>query len=306
MSQKPIKFNYGELDANTADFLRKKESNMREIVGKAYTELGKELYEAQQKLAKQGSKYEGVFEKWYTSIGFKRQKVYDLINRYNLLRNLEEVSEIELIEDLPVSLTYEIAKPSAESTPAKAAAKQAVLDGDITTRKEYLDLIKKLEDEERRRKEQEQRAQQAEAERDIARKSEQIAIRQAEELADKPPEIKTEIKYVEVKDELAEKELEKYRNMFGDISLYENEGTKITNVQELTSKLMLFNKDVRRLLERFAHLEHYKDDITVISGEAREDFESSIKALEKFCEAFEGINGNTNSESVIIDVEYSN
>ncbi|AUJ25829.1 hypothetical protein A21D_02783 [Virgibacillus dokdonensis] len=106
-----------QLDDSTATFLRKKESNMREIVGKAYTELGRELKEAQDELSRRGSKYEGVFERWYTSIGFKRQKVYDLINRYNLLRISEEVSDV--IEDLPVSLTYEIAKPSADSTPAK-------------------------------------------------------------------------------------------------------------------------------------------------------------------------------------------
>src|SRR5690625_1330090 len=166
MTKELTQFKYEQLDESTADFLRTKETNMREIVGRAYTELGKELYEAQQKLARQGSKYDGVFEKWYTAIGFKRQRVYDLINRYNLLRNSEEVSEIELIEDLPVSLTYDIAKPSAESTPAKAQAKAEVLAGDIDTLKEYRERIKELE------RKAEKAKQQAEAERKERRSEE--------------------------------------------------------------------------------------------------------------------------------------
>lgn len=95
---------------------------MREIVGKAYTELGRELTEARDRLSSH-DKYSGVFEKWYTSMGFKRAKVYDLINRYDLLRLSEDISTQELIENLPVTLTYDIAKPSAESTPEKATTK---------------------------------------------------------------------------------------------------------------------------------------------------------------------------------------
>lgn len=116
MGNEVTKFNYKQLDTDTSEFLQQKEHNMREIVGKAYTELGRELYEAQQELQRQGSKYSGVFERWYSCLGWKKRTVYNLIDRYNLVQNLHEVSEIERIEDLPVSLTYEIAKPSADST----------------------------------------------------------------------------------------------------------------------------------------------------------------------------------------------
>src|SRR5699024_833363 len=158
MSNEIVQFKYEQLDDSTADFLRKKESNMREIVGKAYTELGKELYEAQQRLAG-SNQYDGVFEKWYTHVGFKKDKVYDLIRRYKMLVGISEDHTRELLEDLPVSLSYEIAKPSAESTPAKAQAKAEVLAGDITTGKAYKERIKELE------RKAEQAEQQAEAER---------------------------------------------------------------------------------------------------------------------------------------------
>lgn len=113
---------------------------MREIVGKAYTELGKELYEAQQELAKAGY---GCFLEWLQYIGMEQRKAYRLIDRYKLV--LDNLSKTDMLENMPVSLSYEIAKPSAESTPAKSQAKSEVLAGDIATLKEYRERIKELE-----------------------------------------------------------------------------------------------------------------------------------------------------------------
>nr|WGE05843.1 hypothetical protein P5640_07740 [Bacillus subtilis] len=134
-------FKYDLVDQSTADFLKQKEFNMREIVGKAYTELGRELKEAQEKLVSY-NKYEGVFDKWLTKVGFKRRTAYNLIQRYGLL--VQNLHEKELLEDLPVSLTYEIAKPSSESTDSKKQAKEAVLNGEVKTLKEYKELEAKL------------------------------------------------------------------------------------------------------------------------------------------------------------------
>ncbi|KIN27590.1 hypothetical protein [Bacillus subtilis] len=134
-------FKYDLVDQSTADFLHQKEFNMREIVGKAYTEMGRELKEAQNYLANY-NKYQGIFVKWCESIGLKKDKVYSLIQRYDLLFGNSE--KIELLEDLPVSLTYEIAKPSSESTESKKQAKEAVLNGEIKTLKEYKELEAKL------------------------------------------------------------------------------------------------------------------------------------------------------------------
>ncbi|CAF1771947.1 hypothetical protein NRS6094_03959 [Bacillus subtilis] len=134
-------FKYDLVDQSTADFLHQKEFNMREIVGKAYTEMGRELKEAQNYLANY-NKYQGIFVKWCESIGLKKDKVYSLIQRYDLLFGNSE--KIELLEDLPVSLTYEIAKPSSESTESKKQAKEAVLNGEVKTLKEYKELEAKL------------------------------------------------------------------------------------------------------------------------------------------------------------------
>ncbi|WGE06768.2 hypothetical protein P5658_15700 [Bacillus subtilis] len=132
-------FKYDLVDQSTAEFLKQKEFNMREIVGKAYTELGRELKEAQDMLAKNGY---GCFRSWIESLGMKKDAVNRLINRYDLI--VANCDDQELIEDLPVSLTYEIAKPSSESTESKKQAKEAVLNGEVKTLKEYKELEAKL------------------------------------------------------------------------------------------------------------------------------------------------------------------
>lgn len=153
-------FDYTELDVTTADFLRKKELNMREIVGKAYTDLGRELKEAQDALAKNGY---GCFRAWCESIGMKKDAVSRLIQRYDLI--VANCDEREMLEDLPLSLTYEIAKPSAESTEAKAQAKSEVMNGDIDTLKAYRERIAELE---AQAKQATEKAEQAESARQIA------------------------------------------------------------------------------------------------------------------------------------------
>ncbi|MFD2704709.1 hypothetical protein [Salibacterium lacus] len=167
MSELSTEFSYEELDRTTADFLRTKETNMREIVGQAETKVGRELKEAQDNLS--GSRYDGVFVKWIKFIGMAPQQAYRLIRRYTALTNCENGDQRELLENLPLSLSYEVTGPSAESTPEKAAAKQAVLDGDITTRKEYIELLREKEAEEERAKGAEEQRQQAEQAAEQAR-----------------------------------------------------------------------------------------------------------------------------------------
>src|SRR5699024_1640892 len=179
MTKELTQFKYEQLDESTADFLRQKESNMRQIVGKAYTELGKELYEAQQRLAG-NNQYDGVFEKWYTYLGWKKRTVYDLINRYNELVQLSH-DQKTTFEELPVTLSYQISGTSSESTPAKTQAKSEVLAGDIASLKEYRERIKELE--------KKAEAEQAERER-LERENSDLANREPETI------IKTE--YVEV------------------------------------------------------------------------------------------------------------
>lgn len=119
-------------------------------------------------------------------MGLSRNKANQLINRYHLVINYDDMTG-GLIEELPVSLTYEIAKPSAESTPAKAQAKAEVLNGDIDTLKKYRERIAELE---RENAEKEQRAQQAEQRERMAQRDADILRDKLESIEEKEPEIR--------------------------------------------------------------------------------------------------------------------
>lgn len=132
-----------------------------EMTVRELREVKKALKDAQDTLSKKGY---GCFDAWCESIGFNRMQANRLIQRHTLVTNCYEQTR-GLLEDLPVSLTYEIAKPSAEATPAKAQAKAEVLQGDIDTLKAYRERIAELE---AQAAEATDKAEQAETARQIA------------------------------------------------------------------------------------------------------------------------------------------
>ncbi|MBS2764193.1 hypothetical protein [Bacillus licheniformis] len=254
-------FSYEQLDENTAKFLRNKENKMREIVGKAYTDLGRELKEARDRLAG-SNQYDGMFDKWCSTIGLKKDLVYRLINRFELIANCEDQ---KLLEDLPVSLTYEIARPSAESTEPKRQAKQAVLNGEVKTLKEYRELLAEKEAAEAALK-------QAEREAGILRDK-------LERVEEAEPEIQTE--YVEVKTPDPEilAENERYKELFGDISMYEGRTTRVTNGDAITYTVREFSEDVRKFVEKYGHLTHFVREFNEMIDEGKEEYRKSIHAM---------------------------
>ncbi len=77
----------------------------------------------------------------YTSIGFKRQTVYRLIQRYEFLTSPTVGNDVEnIVENLPLTLSYSISSPDA---PKELVDR--VLSGDITTNAEYKKLKAELE-----------------------------------------------------------------------------------------------------------------------------------------------------------------
>ncbi|MGN9867385.1 hypothetical protein [Bacillus swezeyi] len=257
-------FSYKQLDDSTAEFLRNKENRMREIVGKAYTDLGRELKEAQDELAK--NRY-GCFEEWCETLGINRKAANRLIQRYNLIvTNCH--SKTSLLEDLPVSLTYEIARPSAESTEPKRQAKQAVLNGEVKTLKEYRELLAEKEAAEAALKQAESQREQAEREAGILRDK-------LERVEESEPEIRTE--YVEDPELLAENE--RYKELFGDISMYEGRTTRVTNGDAITYTVREFSEDVRKFVEKYGHLTHFVREFNEMIDEGKEEYRKSIHAM---------------------------
>ncbi len=132
MNEVSTNFDYSIVDDTTAQFLKLKEQELQSIVLNSSIQLGEKLIEAQEKLA---SFKTGTFEKWFNSIGLKKQTVYNYINQAKFVHQMDEYKQIEMFQELPTTLKTEISKPSA-----KPEAVEMVLSGDIKTTKEYREL----------------------------------------------------------------------------------------------------------------------------------------------------------------------
>jgi hypothetical protein len=132
-----LNFDYSKLDKKISVYLKQKETNIRRILGETIKELGKELKEAQEILAG-SNQYDGVFEKWYTSMGFTKRTVYNYINYFNFLV-VQPLHKQNLVETLPKKLVYEVAKPTANPD-----LKKRVLKGEITSLKKYREMKAEL------------------------------------------------------------------------------------------------------------------------------------------------------------------
>ncbi|HJE79480.1 MAG TPA: hypothetical protein K8V28_02380 [Enterococcus gallinarum] len=130
------KFDYSIVDNETASFLKMKEQEMQTIVLNNSLQLGQKLIEAQERLAKFNK---GTFEKWFVSIGLKKTTVYNYINQTQFVRQMNESEQIEMFQELPNSLKTEISKPSV-----KPEVAEAIMNGDVKTKKEVEELKKQL------------------------------------------------------------------------------------------------------------------------------------------------------------------
>ncbi len=135
-------FNYATLSAELGDFLKRKEQQLKNEYISFTANCGEIFAEAQEKLAG-NNQYNGLFEKWIVSMGFKKSSVYNMISVYNFCSSNNWTSnQKEVFENLPKLLQYDV---SAKNAPPELV--EQVMNGDITTHKDYIALKKQLEEE---------------------------------------------------------------------------------------------------------------------------------------------------------------
>lgn len=122
------------VDPGTSAFLQEKEAKITQIRMMTVIAIGKEFNEVHEKLA---SHYQGTFGKWCKHIGFSRDTAENYIRAYKYVA--ENFGNIEDADQLQPSLLFAISKPSAP-----AELQKAVIDGDITTHKQYKELEARL------------------------------------------------------------------------------------------------------------------------------------------------------------------
>ncbi|WP_149093358.1 hypothetical protein [Paenibacillus terrae] len=247
---------------------------MRKIIERAYTDLGRELKEAQDKLA---DHYGGVFVKWLDYMGYPRRTAYELISRYNELLRIPQNLR-DAFEALPISLSKHISAPSAESTEPKRQAKAAILNGEVRTLKDYRALVQKLE-------EAEARAEKAEGDYETVRDT-------LDAIAEHPD--KTEY----VPDPDMSDRLKRYEAKFGDIDGMATE--MITNHTEVDGAAAHFADDVQTLLLNYAHLTVYRANFVNISEASRGEYESTLAALGDFVKGMRKVLDDVNEREPVV------
>ena len=246
-------FDYSLVDNETADFLKEREYTINGIAEDARIKIGKELKKAQDKLANHDK---GVFYKWFESGGLNKHQVYYYINLVELSTNLDNVQKDNFLS-APKSLQKEVMK---KDTPD--GLKQKVLDGDITTHKEY----KQLQQE---KSELEQEKSQLESQLEQAQRSESIARKQLEDEQDKEPEvverymepedyqsIKNMNEHLQSEREYYKKQADDFRNEVRNMMHQPNKATDFTeedDKEDYTPILIQLLKPAEKFINYYSH-----------------------------------------------------
>ncbi len=132
-------FDY-DVDEDTREFLKDVTYKIHSTTHRFYTELGKMLCDAQEKLSNNKS---GIFIKWAESLGIKKDNAYRYINRYKYIVAIRDNITVAKVESLPFSLSSEIAKESCPES-----VRERVINGDIKSIKEFRNELKEVQQEE--------------------------------------------------------------------------------------------------------------------------------------------------------------
>lgn len=207
---------YNDLTPDDANFLRAKELQITKIGNSYLTELGAVFKEAQDRFANHKN---GVFQKWISYLGISDQTVYNLCNRYDYIA--KNFGNIDVIEALPKSLSYEIAKPTANQELVNKT-----ISGEITSLKQYKDELQKLK-----------------SENDV--------------LKNRPPEIKEVVK-IETKEIENPQTTNELKELRKDVLAYES---KINGLQRQLLDLQRLEQKESEINKKFAEIDRIKQKI---------------------------------------------
>ena len=158
-------FDYSGLDAQTVDdlhFAEKEYQHGKKLAERGLVHMGNAIAAAHDALCGtvvqqldngQFAKKDDTFRAWCCSIGITKSTAYNLL-QVSALMDGSSPRQRAILEALPPTLRYAVAKPSA---PAELVEK--VKNGEVSTNKEYQDLLAQI-------KAEKERADAAEAERD--------------------------------------------------------------------------------------------------------------------------------------------
>ena len=141
-------FNYNEFGVETEEkeyFIKKEQKllNLGQQVVKATLEIGKELFEVQEKIAIR-DKNSGMFVMWFENLGLKKDFVYREINRWKMYEKYKipkiaeaSIRTIEFVKQNSDKISEEEIEEILE-VPSTASKKIKTLKEDMETKKESI------------------------------------------------------------------------------------------------------------------------------------------------------------------------
>lgn len=253
------------------------------VAGEAIFEIGRRL-----KHVKENDLAHGEWTSWC-----EKEIGMTIMQANKFIKVFEEVGEgANLKSTLGIEALYQIATLPPEQREAEHVTEKG------ETKKPEDMTVRELRELKKALKASEQAKEQAERQADIERSQRERLEEENEQLAekaDKPPEVRTE--YIEVKDEIAERKLQRYEELFGDVSMYEGKTTRVTNGDAITYTVFEFSEDVRKFIEKYGHLTHFAREFNEMIGEGKDEYRKAIGDMVRFMGAIER---NLNEEETII------
>lgn len=197
-------FDYSLIDNETTFKLEKYERQLNRIYNSYSVDVGEVLYHAQKELSNYG---DGTFINWAESIGFKESSLYNYINAYKFLQQLEKPEDRETFLAQPKTLQYAMSKPSA-----KEEVNQEVFNGNVKTSQEYKEMERKAKEYEKQLKQRDEQNSQLQLQVKQAQRSEEIAKKQLENAENRDPEVVEKEIVKEVVPDRINKQLENLKN----------------------------------------------------------------------------------------------
>lgn len=197
-------FDYSLVDNETAIKLEKFERQLNRIYNSYSIEVGEVLYNANEELSNYG---DGTFIKWAESKGIKKASVYNYINAYKFVQQLDKPEDKETFLAQPKTLQYAMSKPSA-----KEEVNQEVFNGNVKTSREYKEMERKAKEYEKQLKQRDEQNAQLQSQVKQAQRSEEIAKKQLENAENREPEVVEKEIVKEVVPDRINKQLENLKN----------------------------------------------------------------------------------------------
>lgn len=277
-------FDYSALDQETAEFLIEKANRVTGIRFRSVLAIGKELSETFAKFAKlpYGNKTE-LFNQWCESIGISPRSARNYISAFDYIaKNFHNIEEVENIQP---SLLFAISKPS---TPKEL--QQAVLQGDVTSHKRYIELETKLKEEQKIRKQLESNAKAALEghKKEINRLNEMLDQTQDELVQAKTGADTKRIEQLEQDVEDLQQEIQSYQQEIGSLNQRLTEKPVEVPVTVKSVEVEVLPEELKERL--LSGIEEYINGFIMMSKQERDIFVEAGKTdKEKYLELLDDV-----------------